>query len=269
MRPHNLQGSLRRLEKAIQKLSTGKLQVLQAIHHDPTAILRLAGLAADAWQSDLLASRKRQMLVLCSRQAGKSTAAAALALRTALTKPMSPILLVSRSRRQSEELFRKVLDLFRQSGRPMGSTLENKLELELTNGSRILCLPGSEATIRGFSGVALMVIDEAARVPDELYYAVRPMLAVSRGRLIALSTPFGKRGWFYEAWRSDGVWERIETPATRCRRISKAFLEEERLALGQRWFAQEYLCSFEDAVGAVFLREDLDAAFDGDVLPLF
>ena len=209
------------------------------------------------------------MLVLCSRQAGKSTAAAALALRTALTRPLSPILLVSRSRRQSEELFRKVLDLFRQSGRPMGSTLENKLELELTNGSRILCLPGSEATIRGFSGVALLVIDEAARVPDELYYAVRPMLAVSGGRLIALTTPFGKRGWFYEAWKSETSWERIETPATRCPRISAAFLEEEHLALGQRWFAQEYLCSFEDAVGSVFLREDLDAALDNDLRPLF
>jgi hypothetical protein len=243
--------------------------VLQAIHHDPTAILRLAGLTADKWQTQLLASQARQLLVLCSRQAGKSTAAAALALRTALTRAMSPILLVSRSRRQSEELFRKVLDLYRQAGRPMGSTLENKLELELTNGSRILCLPGSEATIRGFSGVALLVIDEAARVPDELYYAVRPMLAVSRGRLIGLTTPFGKRGWFYESWQSDASWERIETPATRCRRISAAFLDEERRALGERWFAQEYLCSFEDVVGGVFFRSDIDAAIDADLPPLF
>jgi hypothetical protein len=182
---------------------------------------------------------------------------------------MSPILLVSRSRRQSEELFRKVLELFRQSGRPLGSTLENRLGLELTNGSRILCLPGSEATIRGFSGVSLLVIDEAARVPDELYYAVRPMLAVSRGRLVALTTPFGKRGWFYDAWTSELSWQRIETPATACARISAEFLEEERRALGQRWFAQEYMCSFEDAVGAVFLRGDLDAAFDPSVKPLF
>ena len=151
----------------------------------------------------------------------------------------------------------------------MATSIENRLGLELTNGSRILCLPGSEATIRGFSGVSLLVIDEASRVPDELYYAVRPMLAVSQGTLVALTTPFGKRGWFYEAWQSENAWERIEIPATQCRRISKKFLDEEKLALGQRWFAQEYLCSFEDVVGAVFYRDDLDAAVDPDLPPLF
>ncbi len=59
---------------------------------------------------------------------------------------------------------------------------ESQLKIELANGSRILCLPGEEATIRGFSP-NLLVIDEASRVPDDLYRAVRPMLAVSQGRL--------------------------------------------------------------------------------------
>ena len=54
-------------------------------------------------------------------------------------------------------------------------------------------------------------------MPDALYYAVRPMLAVSAGRMVALSTPFGKRGWFYEAWANGGpAWERIHLPAERC-----------------------------------------------------
>ena len=75
--------------------------------------------------------------------------------------------------------------------------MESRLSIELETGSRIVSLPGREATIRGFSGVHLLVVDEAARVADELYQAVRPMLAVSGGRIVLLGTPFGKRGFFF------------------------------------------------------------------------
>jgi hypothetical protein len=126
-------------------------------------------------------------------------------------------------------------------------------ELLLENGSRVVCLPCREDTVRGYSHVSLPVIDEAARVPDDLYRAVRPMLAVSQGRLICLSTPYGRRGFFYEAWAKGGSdWERIEVPAARVARIPPAFLEEERRCLGESWFRQEYGCSFEALEGLVF-----------------
>src|SRR5918993_1239957 len=69
-----------------------------------------------------------------------------------------------------------------------------KLGMELSNGSRIEALPGTEKTIRGFSEVDLLIVEEAARVADELYYAARPFLAVSGGRPLVLSPPFRKRG---------------------------------------------------------------------------
>jgi hypothetical protein len=78
------------------------------------------------------------------------------------------------------------------------------------------------------------------------------MLAVSGGRLICLSTPYGKRGFFYEAWAGREDWLRVEVPATRVKRIAPAFLEEERRALGESWFRQEYLCSFEALEGLVY-----------------
>lgn len=143
------------------------------------------------------------------------------------------------------------------------------LELTLSNGSRIVSLPENEEGIRGFSSVALLVIDEAARVSDELYLAVRPMLAVSHGRLIALSTPFGRRGWFYEEWIGINNWNRTQIPATEVPRISKAFLEEERRALGERWFGQEYLLEFNETFGAVFCEADIQWAMEQDVEPLF
>src|SRR5262249_34618642 len=177
-------------------------------------------------------------------QMGEYTGAAALALHTALMHPRLPVLLLSPSQRQSGELFRKVIGLFNGLGRPMGVVAESAFRLELANGARIVSLPGTEATVRGFSGVALPVIDEAARAADRLYYSVRPMLAVSQGRLVALSTPFGKRGWFHEEWMGKGAWQRVRITAEECPRITREFLAEERQALGERWYRQEYLCSF-------------------------
>ncbi|NJL27144.1 MAG: hypothetical protein HC897_04275 [Thermoanaerobaculia bacterium] len=149
----------------------------------------------------------------------------------------------------------------------MPPSTESALRVELENGSRIVSLPGKEETVRGFSGVKLLVVDEAARVQGDLYFAVRPMLAVSRGRLLALSTPFGTRGWWYDAWRSEELWERYEVPATDCPRIAKEFLEEERRTLGEFWFAQEYDCKFLDAETQPFGRDDIERAFEEEVEP--
>ena len=86
-----------------------------------------------------------------------------------------------------------------------------------------------------------MLLDEAAQVSDELYYAVTPMFAVSRGRLILLSTPHGKQGIFWHAWNQEPDWKRVKVTADQCPRISKEFLEQERRAMGEWWFAQEVL----------------------------
>jgi hypothetical protein len=158
--------------------------------------------------------------------------------------------------------------LYNALDRPVPTVQETQLSMQLENGSRIVSLPGDEGTIRGYSGVALLVIDEAARVPDDLYRAVRPMLAVSRGRLVCLSTPFGKRGFFYEEWISDNPWERVEIRAKDCPRIDPEFLEEEKAALGERWFRQEYFCSWEETIDAVFAHADVMAAIDNDLPPL-
>ncbi len=241
---------------------------LDALRANPSALMATAGLAPDPWQQGLLSDPADRTLILCSRQAGKSTVAAALALRVALLEPRSPVLLLSPTLRQSGELFRKVLDMYAALGRPVPVAAESGLRLELTNGSRVISLPGTEGTVRGFSGVALLIIDEAARVADALYCAVRPMLAVSQGRLVALSTPFGKRGWFHEAWQ-DGDWQRVRITADECPRISSEFLAEERRALGERWYRQEYCCSFEDTIDAVFSADDIHACLSDDVRPLF
>ncbi len=240
-----------------------------ALALDPVRLAERAGIDADPWQRDALRSTVPRMLLNASRQSGKSTITAALGVHAAVYEPGSLVLLLSAALRQSQELFRKALDVYRALDRPVPPTAESALRLELENGSRIVSLPGKEGTIRGYSGVRLLAIDEAARVPDELYYSVRPMLAVSGGELDAASTPFGTRGWWYEAWRSSEAWERYEVPATECPRIPAAFLAEEREALGAWWYAQEYECRFMEAVDSVFSSALIQAALSDDVEPLF
>jgi hypothetical protein len=193
---------------------------------------------------------------------------AALAVHTALYTPGALVLLVSPTLRQSGELFRKALSLYRALDRPVPAESETALTLTLAHGSRLVSLPGKEGTVRGYSGAALIAIDEASRVPDELYLALRPMLAVSGGRLVTLSTPWGKRGWWYRAWTEGAGWERYELPATACPRISPTFLEEERGALGPLWFASEYGCKFVDTDDQLYATDLVMGALSSDVAPL-
>ena len=195
--------------------------------------------------------------------------ASVLALHKALLAPGSLILILAPAERQAKELFSKVVLSYRTLGHVIPTASYTKLGMELSNGSRIEALPGTEKTVRGFSGVDLLIVDEAARVADELYYAVRPMLAVSGGRLLMLSTPFGKRGVFYEEWSGGSAWERYTVTAEECPRIPSEFLEEERKTLGPWWFAQEYECRFMDTLDQVFATEVIAKAITDEVAPLF
>jgi len=233
---------------------------------DPVALAREVGMIPDDWQARVLRSRSGRILLNCCRQSGKTTVAALLSVHTAVYRSGALVLIVSASERQARELFRCALVAYRTLGRPVPSEAENALSLSLENGSRIIVVPATAGTVRGYAAAALLVIDEAAQVPDELYATVRPMLAVSGGRVVLMSTPFGRRGFFFEAWRSEEPWERYTVPATEVPRIPAEFLAEESRTLGEWWFRQEYLCQFLDATSAAFRETDIEAAFDPEVV---
>lgn len=236
---------------------------------DPVIFATRAGITPDDWQRRVLRAVDRQMILLCSRQADKSTVSAVLAVHQATYQPGSLVLLLSPSLRQSQELYRKVLDCYRATDAVVTAEVENRLALELTNGSRIVSLPGKEATIRGFSGAALLLVDEASRVEDPLYEAIRLMLAVSGGRIVLLSTPFGKRGFFHHEWTEGGSdWRRVMVTAHDCPRIDPAWLEAERQSIPASVFDREYLCVFNEADDAVFCDADIAAAVCPAIVPL-
>ncbi len=236
---------------------------------DPVLFAHELGIVPDDWQAAALRSPSRRRLWNACRQSGKSTTAAIMALHRASFTPGSLVLMVSPSLRQSTELYRKWRDLAHRMDVPPVMVQDTTTSATLSNGSRVVSLPSSESTIRGYSAVDLLLFDEATRVDDALYGACRPMVAVSDGAIVAMSTPWGKRGWFYEAWEQGDRWQRFEVPASDCPRISATFLEEERRALPPLVFDSEYQCLFTETLDSVFRTEDIFAAIDTTITPLF
>lgn len=236
---------------------------------DPAGFARGAlGFEPDPKQELVLQSHAKRGILCCCRQWGKSTITAIKAVHRAATAPGSLVLVLSPGERQSGEFVAKAETFVRKLGLPARGDGRNSISLLLPNGSRIVGLPGTEATVRGFSAVSLLLIDEASRVPDELYKAVRPMLArapVSGGDLWLMSTPYGKRGFFYQAWSEGGAeWTRVLATAADCKAITPEFLEQERRAQGDLWFRQEYGCEFVSTDEHLFDEELIRARMAGD-----
>jgi hypothetical protein len=211
------------------------------------------GFDPDILQTRVLDTEARHGILNCTRQWGKSTVTAAKAVHQAWREKGSLTIVVNPTARQSSEFVRKAAEFARRLDiKPRGDG-DNEISLQFPNGSRIVGLPGTEATVRGFSAVSLLLVDEASRVSDDLYMAMRPMLAVSGGKLWLMSTPFGKRGFFWETWERGGPeWERVRATAAECPRIAPEFLRDERRAMGDRWFRQEYCCEFSDVTSGLF-----------------
>jgi len=221
----------------------------------------------DPWQQEVIRGRGQHHLILASRQSGKSWTTALRACHEMIFHPPAMILLASPSEDQSKELFRKLVgfwELIRDASR---AVTRNTTELELVNGSRAVAVPGSEKTIRSKSAVTLLIIDEASRIEDSLIGAVTPMLATTNGDLIALTTPFGKRGWFYREWRDGRDYQRTRRTAADCPRISPSFLAKERDRLGPLIFKQEYECEFVDPGASAFCSELIEACLSTELAP--
>ncbi len=254
------------LEKTKEKAIRVVAERLGAVEF---ARMRL-GFEPDEQQMEVLKSEAKQLILACSRQWGKSTTAAVKAVHLAYTEQRSLVLVASPSERQSAEFLRKAEIFVRRLGiRPKGDG-DNPLSIEFPNGSRIVGLPGMEATVRGFSAVSMLIIDEAARVPDVVYKALRPVLALTSGSTWLMSTPCGKRGFFYEKWAYGGAgWQRWAVPATECSRLPADLLDREREELGAAWIAQEYMCEFVENGSGVFNRDVVEEAITDDLEPLF
>lgn len=226
------------------------------------------GFRPDRWQAEFLRSNDPRNLILCGRQIGKSLSVAVYALARALTRPGITVSIVCPIQPQATEMIRKVLNCFNAIRRPMRLIREAVTTLEFENGSRVIALPGKERSVHSYTA-NLLIMDEAARIPDEVYHGASPQLSASKGTLIALSTAFSKSGWFYKEWCGGNGFRRWSITARDCPRHTKEFLDNERRSMGERWFNMAYMNLFGDDVAAVFLVDDIRAMRSAEVVPLF
>ncbi len=218
-------------------------------------------LSLDPWQNNVLTCVKSTSMNLCiisGRKCGKSTVVAIMAAQTALNNKNEFILIGSGVIDQAQLLFRKVKEyIFAKAkteivGRP---TLNF---IELKNGSKIFCVPIGDTgdSMRGYSAT-MIIIDEAALVPDRAWEAIEPVISVTKGRIVLLSTPQGKSGFFYKASVNKSYFTR-QISARNCPRHSKEFLDQKEAELSPVAFATEYLGEFIDDYSRKFTDEWID-----------
>ncbi len=232
------------------------------------AKLRL-GFELDARQTEVLSGSPHRVLLCCSRQWGKSTVAAIAATHHLLHNPRAFVAVISPAEKQSAELIRRVRSFLQMLHIPCHSDGIHRHSVQLPAGSRIIALTSRQSTNRGISAATLLIVDEAAQVPDAVYDAVRPALATTGGAIWLISTPYGKRGFFWEAWAGNGEWSRYLVTARDCPRLSREFLLEELRTRGERRYQQEYECVFHDDAASLFDVSLLLTAVSPNFQPLF
>lgn len=237
---------------------------------DPVAFARRQGFIAEPWQERLMRSTSRRLILACSRQVGKTTSIAFRAVHTAVYNPGSLVLIMAPGQRQAEEMLETVRTIYHAAGRPVATTADSATTMKLANGSRVVALPGTSSTTRGYAAAKLLIIDEAAFVDDDVFAGVLPMVDSRTGTVAVLSTPNGQQGWFYELWDDlANGWERHRITVYESEQWDAERIELMRTSVGSFRFASDYEALFTDTSQQVFKTSDVRACFDNNLKPLF
>jgi hypothetical protein len=215
-------------------------------------------LILDKYQKDILET-EGNIAMRSGRQVGKSTVISILAAKEAVKSFKKTIMIISSVERQAYLLFDKTLQYLEENHKQMilgGKNRPTKTRIRLKNGSIIYCLPTglSGQGIRGFT-IDILIADEAAFIPDNVYAAVTPALAARKGaRIILLSTPFGRSGYFARAFKDD-TFTKFHISSEECERINKEFLAQEKARMTKLQYQQEYMGEFVDKLMQFFSDE--------------
>ena len=229
----------------------------------------LLGVVPYPYQKEFLESREDRILMVCGRQVGKTTMIAIRCIWEAITHKDYLILILAPTLRQSKMVIEKIRRFI--EGNEFLLQYARKVlvsEVEFKNGSKIISLPagkkGSAFNIRGYTA-DMVVIDESAYVPDEVFDAIIPSLMIRRGKLVLSGTPFGEAGFFYRCYQeglNEGRWKIIKVKSEDCPEVSKEFLEEMRKRMSEIVYKQEFEAEFVGIAGLLFplsfVRECLD-----------
>lgn len=202
----------------------------------------------DPWQEEVL-SDEGNIVLRSGRQTGKSAVISIKAGEMAVHQKGKQIMVIAAVERQALLLFEKILSYIHSKYKNYikgGKDRPTRHKIQLTNGSTIICLPTGETGygIRGHT-IDLLIADEAAFINEEVWTAITPMLAITKGKMWLLSTPFGREGFFYRCF-SDDKFKSYHVSSEDCPRKDEEFLRSERERMTKAQYAQEYLGEFVD-----------------------
>jgi len=228
----------------------------------------------DRWQMNYMqeARARNRVAIAACRQSGKSTVTGLFVAWCLLFIPGFQCLVASRSLRQASHYVNTVRQAVLAVVPREAMVQLNRLSMELPNGSSIISIPCAQPDAgRGFTP-HLVILDEAAFAPEELFRAITPSLSASRGALHMLSSPNGRQGYFFDAFEgsAEDVFWGLRVPYTDCPRIEDDIIQMERTALGDLYFRQEYGAEFITPQGAFFgysgvlnLKEEEEPPLEG------
>lgn len=211
----------------------------------------------DSWQKEILKT-KGNICLRSGRQVGKSTIIGVKAAKYALENSNKLIMIISKTERQAGLLFAKILHNLHQMNHEQiltGEDRPRKHLIKLQNGTKIYSLPAGDTGfgIMGFT-IDLLIADEAAFIPEEVWNSIIPALAITRGEIWLLSTPFCKVGYYYQCF-NDESFTSFHTSSEDCPRKDQAFLDRQKRVLTKAQYAQMYLGQFVDEIKQFFSDE--------------
>jgi len=212
-------------------------------------------------QKKILRSNAQFLTVAAGRRFGKSEAMAVLAIYEAVKAPDRIIFIIAPTYDQSMVIFESVLKFL---GKSSLHDLVKRTRyspyplLQFVHGSEIHARSADKPNNLRGRKAHLVILDEAAFIKDSAVYdVIEPMLADYNGRLVKISTPYGKNH-FYDSFMKgiEGVrgYESFRFPSTMNPYISREFLELKKLEYGEtslRWRV-EYEAEFVDDESVVF-----------------
>lgn len=219
-----------------------------------TAALLASGSRPDPWQLSVLASPAHRLAVVAARQVGKGSVAAARALHLAAFTPGVLVLVVSASERQARIVLDRIRAMLAHVGAAAAGAEDTQTEIRFRNDSKIIVLPASSTSLRGWTA-HLLLVDEAAYVPRVSWEAIVPTTAATGGEIWCLTSAGSPSGWLYEIVTDTDVfpdWDRHLITAHDVPRIRADFLAAERRRLPRAVFQREYECEFTGAENGLF-----------------
>ncbi len=233
----------------------------ESILMSPTLFaMKVLNITPIRYQAEFLEDESPNIIIVGGRKIGKSTMLAIKSLWMAFVKPDQDILIMAPTYKQSKIVYEQIMAFIERVAFIRKHTMKfNIEEIKFDNNSFIRCLTASHTGegSRGYSAT-MIIFDEAAFIPDRVFTAVEPALAVKGMQLILSSTPAGKRGYFYNSYANNPVshrWHVYKVKSSESPLVTADYLNEQRLTMSENDYAQEFETAFIDSVGQYYPLE--------------